>query len=94
MLQLRGSKFSLGTLEILHFVNSLRRIPSHVWMPPLCLQELKVKVGAPRTFNGLVTLLQALAPKKCLISISVPAEEGMGHGIRPVAEILMSQSSC
>lgn len=59
---------------------------SHLWMPPLCLQELKVKAGATSTFSGPVISLQALAPKKCLISTSVPAEEGMGHGIFPVAE--------
>lgn len=67
---------------------------SHLWMSSLCLQGLKVKAGAPSTFSSTVMSLEALAPKKCLISTSVPAEEGMGHGIPPVAEIPTSQSSC
>lgn len=60
---------------------------SHLWMPSLCLQELKLKAGAPSTFSSPVISLEALSPKICLISTSVPAEEGMGHGILPVAEI-------
>lgn len=67
---------------------------SHLWMPSLCLQELKGKAGAASTFSSPVMSLEALAAKKCLISTSVPAEEGMGHGIPPVAEIPTSQSSC
>lgn len=60
---------------------------SHLWMPSLCLQELKEKAGAPSTFSGPVIPLEALAPKKCLNLTSIPAEEGMGHGILLVAEI-------
>lgn len=64
---------------------------SHLWRPSLYLQELKGKAGPPSTFNSSVIPLEALAPKKCLIPTSILAEEGIGRGMLPVAEIPTSQ---
>lgn len=57
------------------------------------LQEVKGQAGPPSTFDGPVISLEALAPKKYLIPNSILVEEGIGHGMLPVAEISMSQFS-
>lgn len=64
---------------------------SQLWRPSSYLQELKGKARPPSRFNGPVISLEPPAPKKCLVPISILAEEGIGHGMLPVAEIPTSQ---
>lgn len=66
---------------------------SHLWRPSLYLQEVEGQAGPPSTFNGPVISLEALAPEKYLIPTSILAEEGIGHGMLPAAEIPASQFS-